>query len=55
MRNLLAAELAHAVGWWSSDVLVGPAVLVGLAPDGEDVNVPDSLVELARSIGLDPS
>lgn len=44
--NALATDLAHAAGWPYGDVLCGTVVFLGDSPDGDEADVPPSLLTL---------
>lgn len=50
--NAVATRLAHLAGWPVGDVLCGTVVFVGLDADGDNADVPDSLVALGNDAGL---
>lgn len=43
--NLFATMLAHRLGWPRGDRLCGLVVFLGTAPDGEEADVPELVLE----------
>lgn len=55
-QNLVAVEFARSVGWEAASVTVtrGPAIFLGMTPDGEEADVPPEVVGAAvRLWGLE--
>lgn len=48
--NWLATNLAHKLGWPEGDILCGSVVILGGGDEGEEADVPTSVIELAREL-----
>jgi hypothetical protein len=47
--NKVGTAFAHSIGWDRGiDVLVGPVIFFGYAPDGEEGSIPPQVMEAAR-------
>lgn len=55
LPNPLATAFARSIGWTGHQTLVGPVVFLGPAPDGEEGDVPELVVEYAAARGLIPT
>lgn len=47
--NRQATRIAYELGWPVGDVVAGPAVFLGNGPDGEEGDLPEFALKVARS------
>lgn len=50
--NRAADALAFVLGWRTGDLLCGPAVFLGHDDEGEEDDVPERVIDAARSLGI---
>jgi hypothetical protein len=50
--NEAATLLLKGMGWRANDVLVGPVIIFGNHPAGDESRVPDQVLDFARELGV---